>query len=442
MESNIKKIVELAKLKLIRNQLSFFGMIAARFIWKIYDFGKEQDGIEGRVFLPNDPKDPFNEVLDHSIHLNKTFIGKEDYTYLNLVDLILHEILHVIHKHGVRRGGNDHQLWNIAGDHVIDRFLRDLNLTKPYHQWNIIPDLDKACPNCTTEEAYEWLNKNVKRITITVNGNGTFTVTDQHGNSFTINENCGGRDSDGSSQDQQQIKQEIERIIADARAYYENQKDRGNIPGHLATILEELLKVEIPWQELLKIAIKTNVIMKPEGYGWKSPNKRLRAHNLLIPGTILEETNDGVGTLIVHVDTSGSVGDEQLKEAAGIIVDSMRYFKTIKLITADVQIHQEVDFHQDNINDFLSYIKKEGFKGRGGTSHGPTFKRIDEIYDENHEDLSMVISITDGYSDVEHIYNTFEFIRKEVPLVFLISQGKLMDLDQDVGSIKQILIEK
>ena len=52
---------------------------------------------------------------------------------------------------------------------------------------------------------------------------------------------------------------------SDARAAFENIKDKGNMPAGLSRYLEEILKIEIPWTQLLEDAIKQHVEIKPAG---------------------------------------------------------------------------------------------------------------------------------------------------------------------------------
>jgi len=55
----------------------------------------------------------------------------------------------------------------------------------------------------------------------------------------------------------------------------------------------------------------------------------------------------------------------------------------------------------------------------------------------------MVISLTDGYSDIESYYQNpkFEWIKNNIPLVFIITKdGNGMSLDQTYGNISQIKI--
>jgi len=62
----------------------------------------------------------------------------------------------------------------------------------------------------------------------------------------------------------------INQIIAESRAIFENIKSQGSLPSYLTTYLENILKVEIPWEVLVDKAIKTNIIMKPDDRSWRS----------------------------------------------------------------------------------------------------------------------------------------------------------------------------
>ncbi len=120
----------------------------------------------------------------------------------------------------------------------------------------------------------------------------------------------------------------------------------------------------------------------------------------------------------------------------------MKYFKNIKVLIHDVNIQQERDFNKDNILAFYEFIKNEGYKGRGGTSHQYVFERIEKLWEENPDDLSMCISLTDMYSDIESLYKKQQFIINNFPLVFIItSSGKKIKLDESIGEITQIQIK-
>jgi hypothetical protein len=166
-------------------------------------------------------------------------------------------------------------------------------------------------------------------------------------------------------------------------------------------------------------------------------------HRLNLPGSSLTQDVEGTGTLII-----GWIHLLQFllkfKKFSGIIETSMRHFKTIHLIVHDTIIHQRKTFDKDTIHEFYRFISNEGYYGRGGTSHKHLFEEIQtEYWEKDKDDLSMVISLTDGFSDVESYYHNsqFEWIKNNIPLVFIITKdGREMDLNQAYGNISQIKI--
>jgi len=168
---------------------------------------------------------------------------------------------------------------------------------------------------------------------------------------------------------------------------FENIKTQGNLPEYLTTYLDELLKVEIPWETLVEKSIKTNIIMKPDDRSWRSLNKFFMPHRLNLPGTSLTQELEGTGTLIVGCDSSASISHKDLKKFSGIIETSMIHFKTIHLIVHDTIIHQRKMFDKDTIHEFYRFISDEGYRGRGGTSHKYLFE---EVQTEYWEKIKMI----------------------------------------------------
>jgi len=435
MPPSINAKIKQARIKLFRRDigLSFFGAMGYKFDWSIEDM---PDSMEGFVLFD---KKNLCKSEDGIIHVNKNFVGKDDYTHDNLIALIIHEQLHILRKDGVRRGSRTHKLWCIAADHCTDRDLKEIcEKTKsgvvPYqNRYNVINDLHAQQPKCTVEQAYDWINKNDNRFTITMNpenssGNspGGMTVKDDKtGEEWQVNLQTGGQDQSKtlSPDDKIKIQQITNNFISQARARYETMKSKGAIASGATDYLDNLLKVEIPWETLLEKAIKTNTVMKPDDRSWRKLNKFFQPHGITLPGYCWTEDEEGVGILIITADSSGSISKTNLKQFSSVIYQSMRYFEKIMLIVHDVNIHQEKTFTKDNIAQFYSFIKTEGFKGRGGTSHAPAFNKIEELWNDNafKNDLSMVISLTDGYSDLESIVKKYKWLKSDVPLVLTIT---------------------
>lgn len=428
-------LIKRARLKFFTNELIFFGMMANKFIWEIEPL---PENIEGYVEF--NLKDP-SKLESGVIHINELYVSKEDYTYNNLVFIICHELLHILNKHGLRRNDREFRIWNIACDHLIEVFLRKLDhIIKPYNnQYNIIEELYNHKREVTAEFAYDWIMKNQSKFNIKSTGEKSISVSyDNQKNEYTVILNLGGVQSE-IIEDESTVSILTDQMVSEARAIFENLKNKGNSSGALVEYLNKILKVEIPWETLLEKAIKTNVVMKPDDRSWSSLNKYFIPHNITLPGYYMIEDKDGVGTLIIGTDTSGSISTKNLKKFSYVIEKSMRYFKTIKLITHDVEIHQEKEFNRDNISEFYKFIAKEGYKGRGGTSHKHLFDKIKKLWDEDKDDLSMVISLTDSASDIESIYKSYEFIKNNLPLVFIVPpDGRIMNLDNTFGTITQI----
>ena len=155
MPEDLGLLIRKAKLKLFTKALIFFGMCANKFTWDIETF---DENIEGYVRFDSEN---LNKIESGAIFLNKHFLIRPDYTYNNLIFIICHELLHILNKHGARRGDRKWEEWNVACDHVVEVFLKKLSDTiKPYNnRYNIIEELEYHKSNCTAEYAYDWIMK-------------------------------------------------------------------------------------------------------------------------------------------------------------------------------------------------------------------------------------------------------------------------------------------
>ena len=194
----------------------------------------------------------------------------------------------------------------------------------------------------------------------------------------------------------QETKDALEDLADQARmAWHSSAISKGNIPGGLAQFLDEIFKVEIPWNEILEGAIMYTVQNRQDST-WTWPNECYRAIGLHLPGEYEETAPD---TLLAAIDSSGSIGDDDLKTFVGILCNSVQYFDKLVVLVHDVKVQQEIDMG-DHPNEEVVYTQLKKIMGRGGTSHGPVLKRIGELEEECR--LSCIIFLTDFYSDVQH----------------------------------------
>ena len=408
-----------AKLKMFRKDygLRLFGARSYAFNWRTEDM---HPNIEGCVKW-----NLIDKKFDGNIYINNFYLDKDDYTHDNLIALIIHELLHILHKHGERRGTRDPAIFALAADHIIDRDLREMKLIPYQNNFNIIPQLDYELPKCSLIEAYNWLNNKRNNYNIQQNNNDNniigFTIKHKDNNEEYNVTLTPDDDSKLTDEEKNELKQHVEQFISETRALHQIMKDKGDTSGKHSEYLERLLKVEIKWEDLLDKAIKTNVILKPNERSWRRLHKNYLAHNITLPGISYEEEKENIGRLIIGIDTSGSIDKTNLEKFSYILSKSLKYFEEVILLVHDIEVHQIETFQKEDFGKVYDFIKNVGFKGRGGTSHRPIFKLISNDYFKDGDDidiLSMIIFLTDLESDVESDITNHEW-SKSVPTVFM-----------------------
>jgi predicted metal-dependent peptidase len=106
-------------------------------------------------------------------------------------------------------------------------------------------------------------------------------------------------------------KKELEREIDQAirQGMMARQKIAGSGADGLDRELAELLEPKINWREVLRDFVKSTCNAK-DASSWRRVNRRFLSTGMYMPTLIGEK----VGHLVIAVDTSGSVGDEELGE--------------------------------------------------------------------------------------------------------------------------------
>lgn len=411
------ELLRKARLKLSSQKVRFFGLC----IFPIQiDFFDKPNDCEAYVFY-----NKFTEGIcnfANIININIDYIRKhKTYNVKNFLDILLHEHQHMLRRHDARRGSRDNVLWNIACDHIIDSWLKSFGFTQPIVQWNIIKEIENDQRYQSEEAVYEWLLQNQgQQVKIRIKfdgsggnqGGGVVEVTEGSGNHFDVS-----IDLTQNGNEPKNIQQN-ENYLAQIRAMYNIEVSRGTISSEHQKLFDELLEIKVPWESVLEKALKTNAFEKACRRNWRFPNKYYSSLNMYLPGRIKMEENTGVGTLLVHIDSSGSMSDRILQKCGKVILESADHFAKIHLIVADVSIHQKKDFFKMDRDSILEYFKSEGIKGRGGTSHEKVFDYFEKYVDENVDDVSICISLTDLESDIEYVIDKYNFWKK-VPILFL-----------------------
>lgn len=165
------------------------------------------------------------------------------------------------------------------------------------------------------------------------------------------------------------------------------EKSRGDLPGSLARLVDNILNPRQPWQELLRAAISRKI--GRDERTWRRPRRRsLVSSNIYLPGM----TGHGSGTLAVFVDTSGSIGQDEFDvfcaELQGILTDAKPERVYVLFGDARVQSHVELE-EWDEAREAFKHSK-----GGGGTRFEPFWHWLDK--ERIQPDTAVIFTDTYG----------------------------------------------
>lgn len=281
--------------------------------------------------------------------------------------VVAHEVMHIMFKHGMRRGGRDPVLWNVACDYAINIILKDTGFTL----WEKCL-YDRKYDKMTAERIYDLLEKEQRE-----NGGGGKIPSDGIGGDLL-------EPSDMTPEERETVEREIDRRVSQAASMA---RMAGKLNGSLERFVNEFFASSTPWQDLLQNYM-TRVVNDEES--WSRRNRRF--DSIYLPS----RHNMRMGEVVIIGDTSGSITNEELarvgSEAASIA--DIAKPESIRLVWADTEVAGEQVF------DAYEEVKPEP-KGGGGTDMRVPLEHVEQY------DPQVVILITDGYTpwpEVEPAY--------------------------------------
>lgn len=179
---------------------------------------------------------------------------------------------------------------------------------------------------------------------------------------------------------------------------------RGEMPAGMEDRIQSSNKNRIDWKKYIHQVIKQNV---PSGYTWSRPSAVTLGNKNVgyMPG---RDKSDKLSVIVV-VDTSGSVSDELLSTFLGEVSGIVRQNKQcdMVLIQHDADVQKVEEFSRPKESDF----EQVEIKGRGGTKHEPVFEYIAENHmsGSSRSDPTVVINLTDGYTSTPEAKNWPKF---------------------------------
>ena len=284
------------------------------------------------------------------------------------LNLIQHEIYHIVFQHMFMTPFfKNHEVLNVAADCEVNSYLQNLDDT-----W-IVPSMFNAESKLGTKVYYDIIMSQTPPPPPQGGGggngsNGLPDTKDDHSSWDKEFKEC-------SDAEKQLIQNQINSQIKTAAE--QTMKMRGTIPAEMKAIVDKLFKP------------------KPRVFDWKAYFRRMlgsiydinikktrRKESIRFPGAAGIKHKKKV-SILVAVDTSGSVNDEELKDFFSEITYIYKAGARITILECDAAISANYEY----TGKWTGKVH-----GRGGTD----FQPVIDYYRKNIKDYAALVYFTDG----------------------------------------------
>lgn len=294
------------------------------------------------------------------------------------IGLVAAEVAHIAMLHHTRRNGRDAKKWNQACDYATEQLLVEANIELPNP-----PTAPSGYKDKPAEEIYTLIPDPPK------NGGGGGGKGNSGGkgqNQGNDGDNSGGEgdpqnepgqndnNGNGEVEDSDACSQSPSEIAAEEADWKQSiaqamhaAKQAGKMPGSFERMMGEIMEPVLPWKAILKrfMTEKAN-----DDFSWMKGNRRFLANGLYLPSRV---SRDAMNDMVVCIDTSGSIGQKELDEFAGEIMDIHKDVRPRKLIViyCDARVAHVDEFGPEDELHFKIH-------GGGGTDFRPPFDWLEE----------------------------------------------------------------
>jgi len=302
--------------------------------------------------------------------INPEFYNKlsEDHRF----GLIKHELLHIAFGHLLMRDiYSNHKLFNIAADLEINQYIDSNKLPEGGLLLSSFPELNLP-RKAGTKEYYRLLEKAQDDKTCS----SLNEMMDQMDGDSPYDHKTWSEFDDLSEPDKKLLNKQVDHQLKEAAE--QTIKKQGNIPGEFKELIERLFHIEpakFDWKSYLKRFVGNSSIVFTKKLRRKY-NKRYAAN----PGLKIKFKNH----ILVGVDTSGSVNNDELKEFFSELAHMSKTGHKITVAQCDTRLGSVEEFNPK---------KDWEIHGRGGTS----FQPVIDHYNEKGS-YTALIYLTDGES--------------------------------------------
>ncbi len=303
--------------------------------------------------------------MNYELLVNPDFWDAHDDTAQ--MAFLLHELHHIAFDHLTMSSDfEDRFRFNIATDAEVNCYIDGLPKDDGY--------VDAEAMGLPTRKGSKWYYDNLPTNKMFAAGGKGVSTVDDHS---TWKQFFGMSDTE-----RELMKNQVDGMLKQAAE--ETMRQRGTIPGEMQGYIDELLKE------------------KPRIYDWRVQFRRMMGTSIdtsfrktyqraskRFPGSPGIKLKRRVN-ILVAVDTSGSVSDQELADFFSEISHIHKAGARIHIIECDAAITNEWDF------EGLRHIN---ISGRGGTD----FKPVIDYYRNHRKDYNTLVFFTDGEAPLDEL---------------------------------------
>lgn len=294
---------------------------------------------------------PTAAVDGRNFYYNSEFVNRLDQD--EIVFLVGHELGHCMFEHFLRREDRQPQLWNMAGDYVINWILKRERIGTVINKVKIL--LDPKYADWMTEDVYDDLLQN------NVKYEDTLDVHLDMGDEGDSQGQSSGKDGEGkgkpsplSPEERKKLQDELKEAMMQAA----QQAGAGNVPGEIQRMINQLTEPKMNWRQFIRANIESNI---KNDFTFQRPNRKGWHTGAILPGMDRDQMID----ICLGIDTSGSISSDMLtdfvSEVAGIMEQFAEY--RIRIWQFDTAVYGYDEFTHDDGRDMREYE----ITGGGGT---------------------------------------------------------------------------
>ena len=285
--------------------------------------------------------------------------------------LIKHELLHIAFGHLLLRDlYSNHKLFNIAADLDINQYILESKLPDGGLLLSSFPEL-KLPIKAGTKKYYELLEQAQEDGTSPSLDN----LMDQMDGESQYCHSTWEEFDNLPEADKKLMQKQIEHQLKESAE--QTEKRQGSIPGELSDLIERLRHIEpakFDWKGYLRRFVGNSSIVYTKKLRRKY-NKRYSGS----PGLKIKFKNH----ILVGVDTSGSVNNDELKEFFNELAHMHKTGHKITIAQCDTSLNSVKEFNPK---------RDWEIHGRGGTS----FQPVIDHFNEKRGLYTALVYLTDG----------------------------------------------